>query len=177
MVARWESRKINFGDRLDESAVNDCGCARWKLWGYWRSTDRSLAACRGSWSGALAAALALAEHRTRTASSTKSSVNTSRLSLQHCDYRILLSKFLLGSHWTRSRIIADCSTTLRDHNYSPQLPCPESFTSRVYSLDHLGHLHLCCKEAPLLPWSGPLESRRSSNGSSYSRHGHCAGQS
>lgn len=44
------------------------------------------------------------------------------------------------------------------------------------SPDHLSPFHLFCNEAPLFPWSGPLESRRSSNGSSYSRHGHCAGQ-
>ena len=44
------------------------------------------------------------------------------------------------------------------------------------SPDHLGPLHPFRNEAPLFPWSGPLTSRRSSNGSSYSRHGHCAGQ-
>ncbi len=131
MVPRKVKRKILFGDRLDGYAVNDCGCARWKLWGYWRSTDRSLAAWRGPLNPRTLAA-ALAELRTRTASSAKSSVNTSAYTLQYCDYRILLWNLLLGSHWTRTNLVTDYSTRLRDQDSSPQLHrifyIPRAFT-------------------------------------------------
>ena len=88
--------KIQFGDRVVGYAVNGGGCARSKLWGYWRLTDGSLA---GPDYLGWTLAVALAELRTRTPSSTKNSVQ--HLCLQYCDYRILLSIFFARSHWTR----------------------------------------------------------------------------
>lgn len=152
--------------------VNGCGCARVKDWGYWRSTDRSLAGPDYLELGGGPSLLPWRNSERERASSTKNSVQ--QLCLQYCHYRILLSKFFVPSHWTRTNPVTDYLLGLEIR--ITLLSVTVSFTSLVHSLDRLSLLSLFCNEAPRFPWSGPLSSRRSSNGSSYSCYGHCAGQ-